>query len=63
MNGAVAEAATPEELASAIAARRRRRRVAPGDDSRWFADNAERLRIDGSLDIVVAAYAEDVARG
>jgi glycosyltransferase involved in cell wall biosynthesis len=56
VNGAVAASADPEELAAAV-----RRVVEAGAELRastvrWFAENAERLCIDGSLEAVLASY-------
>jgi glycosyltransferase involved in cell wall biosynthesis len=57
VNGAVAPSAAVDELAAAIL------RVVDGgaplreSTVRWFAENAERLRIDRSLEAVLASYA------
>jgi glycosyltransferase involved in cell wall biosynthesis len=56
VNGTVAASASPEDLAAAIM------RVHEGGDAlrertcAWFAANARRLSLDGSLDAVVAGY-------
>jgi len=58
MNGAVARDASPEELAGALL------RVVDGgpslrsSTSRWFAENAEMLSLQGSLEVVLRSYAE-----
>lgn len=58
VNGAVARNATPDELADALL-----RVVAAGpllrsSTSRWFAENVDRLSLQGSLELVVRSYAE-----
>jgi glycosyltransferase involved in cell wall biosynthesis len=56
VNGVVASSAEPEELAGAIL------RVLAGgpqlraSTARWFAENADRLRLDRSLELVVDEY-------
>jgi len=57
VNGFVAASASPEDLAAAIVTCWERRRQLRESTSAWFAQNAERLSIDGSLDVVTAAYA------
>ena len=57
-NGAVAASADPDELASAIL-----RVVAAGptlrdSTTRWFEENAPRLRIDASLELVASGYGQ-----
>ena len=61
VNGAVAASAEPDDLAAAIA-----EVVAAGpplreSTARWFEQNADRLRLDRSLELVVAEYGEGIA--
>jgi glycosyltransferase involved in cell wall biosynthesis len=63
VNGTIAENAGPEELSAAIL------RVLAGgtalrsSTARWFEDNADRLTLDRSLEVVLAEYAAAEANG
>jgi glycosyltransferase involved in cell wall biosynthesis len=56
VNGVVAREASPESLAAALLGALDAGRPLRESTARWFADNATRLRIDASLDVVAAAY-------
>jgi glycosyltransferase involved in cell wall biosynthesis len=63
VNGTIAENAGPAELSAAIL-----RVLAGGADlrsstARWFEENADRLRLDRSLEVVLAEYAAAEAKG
>jgi glycosyltransferase involved in cell wall biosynthesis len=58
VNGAVAASAEPEDLGGAI---RRVTEAGPAlrrSTAHWFEENADRLRLDRSLELVVAEYGE-----
>jgi glycosyltransferase involved in cell wall biosynthesis len=59
VNGAVAASAEPEDLGAAI---RRVTEAGPAlrrSTAHWFEENADRLRLDRSLELVVAEYGEN----
>ncbi|MGN6189370.1 MAG: glycosyltransferase, partial [Conexibacter sp.] len=60
-NGFVAASASPEDLAAAILRARDAGPALRASTAAWFARNAERLSLSGSLDRVVAAYDDGVA--
>jgi glycosyltransferase involved in cell wall biosynthesis len=56
VNGFVAESASPEDLAAAIEKVRAAGPALRASTSRWFAENARRLSLEASLDLVAEAY-------
>jgi glycosyltransferase involved in cell wall biosynthesis len=58
VNGVVAESADPDELARAILRVHEGGRALRESTCAWFAANAERLSLERSLQVVVAAYAD-----
>lgn len=56
VNGAIAASAAPQELAQALLQVLDEGAALRDSTVRWFAENASRLRIDGSLEAVLAAY-------
>ena len=56
VNGFVAPARTPEELAAAILRVHERGSTLQRSTSAWFARNAERLSLSRSLEVVVDSY-------
>jgi glycosyltransferase involved in cell wall biosynthesis len=58
VNGAIARNASPDELADALGRVLDAGPSLRASTSRWFGDNAGALNLDGSLELVVNAYAE-----
>jgi hypothetical protein len=56
VNGFVAESASADDLADAILRVHEAGRALRESTAAWFADNAERLSLAHSLDVVAAAY-------
>jgi glycosyltransferase involved in cell wall biosynthesis len=56
VNGVIAPSADPRALAEAVARVQERGPELRASTADWFARNAERLSLDGSLDRMVAAY-------
>jgi glycosyltransferase involved in cell wall biosynthesis len=56
VNGAVAASADPEDLAAAILCVLDRGAALRSRTARWFEDNADRLRLDQSLQLVIDEY-------
>ena len=56
VNGVVAASASPADLADAIVRVHEAGPAIRTSTAEWFARNAQRLSIDASLDVVVAAY-------
>ncbi|HEX8158875.1 MAG TPA: glycosyltransferase [Solirubrobacteraceae bacterium] len=57
LNGTIARSAAPADLADAIVRVAEAGPAMRASTARWFADNVERLSLDGSLAAVVATYA------
>jgi len=55
-NGVVAASASPQDLAAAIVEVERQGQALRERTCEWFADNAERLSLQASLDRVLAMY-------
>jgi glycosyltransferase involved in cell wall biosynthesis len=62
VNGVVAESEDPGALAAAIVRVHRGGDALRASTCRWFADNAQRLSLETSLQRVVAGYAGDPPR-
>jgi glycosyltransferase involved in cell wall biosynthesis len=58
VNGAVAASAEPDELAAAILRVLEAGQALRDSTARWFEENADRLSLDRSLELVVAEYGE-----
>lgn len=58
VNGAIAQSASPEDLAAAIERVHRAGNALRQSTADWFERNAERLSLDASLERVVGTYAE-----
>ena len=56
VNGAVAPSADPEDLAAAILGVLDRGMALRSSTARWFEDNAGKLRLDRSLQLVLDEY-------
>ena len=62
VNGVVAAEPSPEQLADAIVRVHRSGQALRASTAEWFAANAARLSIDGSLSKVVASYGSSAGR-
>jgi glycosyltransferase involved in cell wall biosynthesis len=58
VNGEIAASAEPEELGAAILRVLEAGPALRASTARWFEENADRLRLDRSLELVVAEYGE-----
>jgi glycosyltransferase involved in cell wall biosynthesis len=56
VNGVIAASADPDDLAEAVLRVVRARRALRESTARWFEENAPRLRLERSLELVVAEY-------